>query len=194
MPDLPETIRAFVAIRLSEPVEGEIAALIDEIRAPHDGIKWVSRPNLHLTLKFLGPAADLRKIAALQARLEEVAASTAPFDLAARGVGGFPSLDLPRVIWAGLEAPELFGLARAVEDAAAQCCFGRERHAFTAHLTIARLNSLHGFGPVRCTLERAREREFGVSRIKSMTLYRSTLTPGGSVYEALRVFTFRQAA
>jgi 2'-5' RNA ligase len=35
-----------------------------------------------------------------------------------------------------------------------------------------------------------REREFGISRIESMTLYRSTLTAKGSIYEALGVFKF----
>ncbi len=191
MAGLPKKIRAFVAIRVSRRVEGAIAALIDELRKPQNGIKWVSHANLHLTLKFLGGAVEIEKIEALRPGLEAVASETAPFDLVARGVGGFPNINRPRVIWVGLEAPELFTLAKRVEDAAAQRGFEREKRAFTGHLTIARLDTPRHLDALGRAIEQAREREFGVSRIESMTLYRSTLTPAGAVYDALAVFRLR---
>jgi RNA 2',3'-cyclic 3'-phosphodiesterase len=194
MSELPERIRAFVAVSPSAEVERAIAALIEELRAPGDGIKWVRSANLHLTLKFLGPAVQAAKIAALRPELERIAAEAAPFDLASRAVGGFPNLGRPRVIWIGLEGAELLELARRVEDAAVRCGFERERRAFTAHLTIARLNSLRAFAATRRAIERVREREFGVSRIESMTLYRSRLSANGSIYEPLGVFRFATAA
>lgn len=190
MSELPERIRAFVAVNPSIEVERAIAALIDELRAPGDGIRWARRTNLHLTLKFLGPAVEAAKIAALCPELERIAAETVPFDLAARTVGGFPNLDRPRVIWVGLEGAQLAELARRVEDAAARCGFQREKRAFAAHLTIARLNSWRGFAATRRALDPVRERNFGLSRIESMTLYRSRLNTNGSIYEALGVFRF----
>ncbi len=190
MSERAERLRAFVAIRVSAQVENAIAALIEDLRSPRDGFRWVSRANLHLTLKFLGPAVEAGKITALCPKLEQIAAGTAPFDVAARNVGGFPTLDRPRIIWVGLEGGELMELAQQVEEAAALCGFEREQRAFAPHLTIARLKSPRALATTRHALERVREHEFGLSRIESITLFRSRLTPKGSIYEALAVFSF----
>ena len=190
MAEIPEKFRAFLAIRLNDQSEVAIANLIDEARRESDGIRWVSRKNLHLTLKFLGPAVARAKIEALINAVGPLAKATAPFDLAARGVGGFPNLERPRVVWVGLEGPALNALASRVEDAAAACGFDRERRAFSAHLTIGRVNSLRGYGRTLRLLEAARDRDFGTSRIDSVTLYRSTLATGGSLYTPIRVLQF----
>jgi len=39
-------------------------------------------------------------------------------------------------------------------------------------------------------LEPTRTRKFGASMIDRMVLYRSILTPGGSIYEAIATFPF----
>jgi 2'-5' RNA ligase len=61
---------------------------------------------------------------------------------------------------------------------------------FRGHLTIARLKHPHLHAETRARIEAATAREFGVSTIREMTLYRSTTTPGGSIYQALRNFEF----
>jgi 2'-5' RNA ligase len=188
--DLPEKIRAFVALHASAEVEGAIADLIDELRSRNDGIRWASRSNLHLTLKFLGSAVPIAKIRALEPALKSLAAETAAFQMRAAGVGAFPNMERARVIWVGLESDALIELARRVDDAAAQCGFERERRAFTGHLTIGRINLPRGWRKTRHALEAIREREFGISLIRDMTLYRSTLTPRGSIYDPLAVFRF----
>lgn len=190
MTELPETVRAFVAIRVSEEVERAIGELIDELRRPGDGIKWVTARNLHLTLKFLGPSVPIAKIENLKRELEKVAARTAAFEIDAAEVGGFPDLNRPRVLWVGLESPALMELARAVEDTAERCGFEREKRAFSAHLTIARIRAPHGWARTMRALERARERRFGVCRVAEMAIYSSTLAPQGSIYEALATFSF----
>ena len=107
-------LRAFVAIGLSAATESSLAGLIDELRAPGDSINWARRTNFHLTLRFLGAAVDSGLIAPLTAGLEAVARATAPFEVTARGLGAFPDLVRPRVIWAGLEVGELIALAGRV--------------------------------------------------------------------------------
>lgn len=188
--ELPEKVRAFVALQVSAQVERAIGGLIDELRAPRDGIKWASRTNLHLTLKFLGPAVPIAKIDLLKPELHAVASETSAFELAAAGVGAFPSLGRPRILWVGLKADALLDLARRIDEAAARCGFEREQRPFSGHLTIARVNSPRGWQRTRRALEAMRGREFGTSDIREMTLYRSTLTPQGSIYDALAVFPF----
>ncbi|HEY6420641.1 MAG TPA: RNA 2',3'-cyclic phosphodiesterase, partial [Candidatus Binataceae bacterium] len=134
-----ERFRAFVAVRMSEEVEAAIAALIDELSSPSDGIKWTARANLHVTLKFLGPAVERARLAALAASLNALAAETAPFQLIARGAGAFPNLGRPRALWAGLQSAELAALAARVDDVAASAGFARETRRWSAHLTIGRI-------------------------------------------------------
>ncbi len=184
----PQTVRAFVAVRVDDTVEAAIAATVDELRTGRDGIRRVRRDNLHLTLKFLGPEVPVAKLDPLRLRLEQIAAETEPFDIRVSGVGGFPNLDRPRVIWVGLVGEPLAELARRVEQASVECGFEREKRAFTGHLTIARVSSLRGFDATRRALLTMRERDFGVSHIGAMTLYRSTLTPQGSIYDRVAAF------
>ena len=49
-----KSIRSFIAIPLDPEVSRAAVRLIERIREPGDGIKWVPTDNLHLTLKFLG--------------------------------------------------------------------------------------------------------------------------------------------
>jgi RNA 2',3'-cyclic 3'-phosphodiesterase len=187
-------VRAFVAIRMNDQVEESIAKTIDELRHPHDGVRWVPRANLHITLKFLGPAVDSHRLQQLTAGLHQLATRTAPFEVAAAGVGAFPDLEHPRSIWVGLRSVEsgaLAALAARLETVAAEYGFEREKRRWSGHLTIGRVRD----EPINCktrdVLRAARDREFGVSRIESMTLYRSHLASDGASYEALATFLFQ---
>lgn len=84
-------VRAFVAVRMNDQVEDSIARTVDELKHPDDGVRWVPRANLHITLKFLGPAVDSHRLQQLTAGLRQLATKTAPFEVAATGVGGFPT-------------------------------------------------------------------------------------------------------
>ena len=73
---MTETLRAFVAIELTEEARQHLALLTDSLR--HDvtnGIRWVDPHGVHLTLKFLGniPVARLDAvIAAMEESTEGV--------------------------------------------------------------------------------------------------------------------------
>jgi 2'-5' RNA ligase len=187
-------VRAFVAIRMSEQVEESIAKTVDELRQPHDGVRWVSRANLHITLKFLGPAVDSHRLQRLTAGLQQLASRTVPFELAAAGIGAFPDFEHPRSIWVRLRSVEsgaLAALAARLETVAAEHGFEREKRRWTGHLTIGRVRDEAINAETRDGLRGLRDREFGVSRIESLTLYRSHLGSNGASYEALATFLFQ---
>ena len=183
-------LRAFVAIRMNQRVEDAVAAMSDAIKRPRDGIRWVPRANLHITLKFLGPAVDPLRVERLTAGLHEVAQKTAPFEVAARGVGGFPNLEHPRAIFVGLHSVELGALAARVETACTEHGFDHENRRWNAHLTIGRVRDSHLTAKTREALEAANNTDFGTSKIESITLYRSHLSPEGATYEPLATFLF----
>ena len=187
-------VRAFVAVRMNEQVEDSVAKTIDELRRPDDGVRWVPRANLHITLKFLGAAVDSHRLQQLTAGLRQLATRTAPFEVAAAGIGAFPNLEHPRAIWVGLhnvESGALAALAARLETVAAEYGFEREKRRWSGHLTIGRVRGESIKDETRDALNALRDRNFGVSKIESITLYRSHLGPTAASYEALATFLFQ---
>ncbi len=194
---LPETVRAFVALRLEARVEDAIEALIHRLRDPADSaverlVRWTRRENFHLTIFFLGAAVARERLIPIADALRTIAGESDTFEIAARGVGAFPSLRRPQVIWVGLHNDALIALAARIADAAVRCGFAREARAYSPHLTIARVRGrVHAPGLPRCfyrMLERDADLKLGVSRIDRVMLYRSELGADASTYRELAVF------
>jgi 2'-5' RNA ligase len=181
-------IRAFVGVRMDPEVSQKIAALQSNLRARIPSVRWVAQTNYHFTLKFLGAVAEDR-IPFITSALRETLSSCAPFVVSARGIGVFPDIKRPSVIWVGLESQELATIAIRVEGALEAVGFARERRPFKGHLTLGRWRE-----PVKLTdkplheLERWREQPFGDMVVKELVLFQSTLKPGGAVYSELEVF------
>ncbi len=190
MQSLPPKIRAFVAVRVSAEVETALAEFIAELRGPRDGIAWSGRDKLHVTLKFLGAAVDSAKLAPLADALARIASETATLEVRTRGVGGFPNLTRPRVLWAGLECEGLATLAARVERAAVDAGFEASDRPWAPHLTLGRVRDPRGSRQALGLVRAAAERDFGSSRVGEMTLYRSQLLPEGSKHEGLASFRF----
>src|SRR5205814_1732929 len=95
--------------------------------------------NLHVTLKFLGETrrADLPRLAEA---LRELAAHRTSFEAEVGGVGAFPNVRRPDVVWLAVKTGQeaLMELAAAVEEACAALGWPREAKPFRAHLTLGR--------------------------------------------------------
>ena len=153
------------------------------------GVRWVDPEGIHLTLKFLGDIEPALVEDVLRA-MEQAASGTAPFQLHLDGLGVFPNLRRPRVLWAGVggDMDALGALQEKVEAAMEGLAFPRERRAFSPHLALGR---------VRDTISAvARQRVGGlVSQgsldgadpwpVNAVHLMRSNLTPDGAVYTSL---------
>jgi RNA 2',3'-cyclic 3'-phosphodiesterase len=175
---------------MSSGTEDALEQFIDPLRALRNGIRWVSRTNYHLTLRFLGNQTPVSQLETLAADFAVIVGETQPFSLSVQGIGGFPSLMRPRVIWAGLHSDGLIKLAADVRAAVSRAGFGDEDHPYTPHLTIARVRDPKGMSEFRSVLQSAGELEFGVSMISSMALYRSVLGSAGANYVELRRWNF----
>ena len=91
----------------------------------------------HLTLQFIGEWPE--------ARLEEVMAALGgvgwqAFDFTVSGLGGFPNLRHPRVIFAQVEPnPALTALVAEIAGKLASIGIEREARPFTPHVTLKRV-------------------------------------------------------
>lgn len=184
-------MRAFVAIDLSADVRAAVVAAQTTLReaAPRADVRWAETEKLHLTLKFLGEVAEAR-LDDVVAALAEAASRHRPFWLAAGGIGGYPSIGRPRVLWAGLASGhrEIGLLAADVERAVEPLGFPREARPFSGHVTLGRVRSPRGVSRVTKAAAGLADRAFGQWRVGEMVLYRSYLRPTGSIYEPLARF------
>ncbi|MBF6568525.1 MAG: RNA 2',3'-cyclic phosphodiesterase [Candidatus Binataceae bacterium] len=183
--NLPDKIRAFIALDLGEELRAAIDRWIGDLRGPRDGIGWVRAANLHLTLKFLGEAIDTTRLAGLVEALKQIAAATSSFGIRVHGAGVFPNPGRARILWIGLDSSELITIARRVEEICVRCGFAPERRSFAAHLTIGRLREPRQFEPLRPAFESAAGRDFGVIQAREIKLYRSVLSPAGAAYHTI---------
>ena len=186
-------IRSFVAILLPEPLRDTIAATIEELRPLAAPVAWVPPPNLHLTLQFLGNLTEER-LAEAGAALDEAGAGCTPLDLTLHGIGAFPGLERPRIIWIGVAhgALEARALQARIADALIRRGFPREDRAWHPHLTIGRVFDERRWRreagpPLRGALARAAARRFGALRVTEVALMRSDLSPKGARYTVRRV-------
>lgn len=179
-------MRCFIAVDLDEPIRRDLNRLIDRLRPSCPKVQWVRPENLHLTIKFLGEIAPA-KIASIAATLDQLCSQCRPFDIQLRGLGVFPPAGPVRVIWVGVEDEDgrLHAAQRQCEAALELLGLSRERRPYSAHLTIARNKSPAASGPLRRTVEEAAEFSAGSQSVHGLTLYESTLSPGGSIYQIL---------
>jgi RNA 2',3'-cyclic 3'-phosphodiesterase len=185
---LPSKVRTFLAIRVGDEVEAAIYRLIEELRAPNDGVAWARRDQLHVTVKFLGAAVDSARLAPLAEAVAEVGKAAGALQIRTRGIGAFPNLRRPRLLWTGLESQPLIRLATRVEDAATQLGFERAERPWAPHLTIARIRDPRRVRSLLGRLQVASQSEFGESKVSEIALYRSHLSSKGSSYERLATF------
>ena len=145
--------------------------------------KLVALDKWHFTLRFLG-STNREARDAIISRLS--AAQLGPqFRVRLGGLGAFPSPRRARVLWLGVTrgGDRLSELAAIAEDAARNAGFAAEGRAFTAHLTLSRLD------PPQSVVELlAQNHSYDVeTTVSSLIVYRSQ-GGGPSRYEEVASF------
>ncbi|MFZ5801293.1 MAG: RNA 2',3'-cyclic phosphodiesterase [Candidatus Omnitrophota bacterium] len=188
---MPENLRLFIAVELGSPLREQLAEIQKELKKSGADAKWVKPENIHLTLKFLGATAS-DKVESISNALQEIALLTPGFSATASQLGAFPKIEYPRVIWVGISEgkTELENLGRKIEDRLFELGFSREERPFAAHLTLARIRS-----PLnrQSLVEKLKQAQFPAQTqlIREIILFKSTLTPKGPIYEALKRITLK---
>jgi 2'-5' RNA ligase len=187
-----ERWRVFLAIEIPDAVR-------EALRGPLDALaplgEWL-RPNtverIHLTLHFLGhlPVPQVEELAR---RLEPIVMAHPRLRLAVDGVGAFPHIRRPQVLWAGVGGADVARLT------ALQIDLGREltraglpvEDRFHPHLTLARVRK-----PLRAPARRMldawhaawREVQLGEFPVDAVRLMRSELSARPPRYTTVATF------
>lgn len=185
-------IRTFIAISLPDTIQQKLEEIVRRLKAAGvSGVRWVPAQNVHLTLKFLGDVSPanldlLKKI--LQAEISR----HHPFEIVIEGLGAFPNMRRPRVVWVGVKAPPaLENLQRSIEAETQRLGYAAEDRPFSPHLTLGRIShnaNLQEIHHIANVLSQQTVNRLGGFQVESVQLYRSDLNPGGAVYTALYSF------
>jgi RNA 2',3'-cyclic 3'-phosphodiesterase len=181
-----DKIRTFIAVSLPESVLQAIGKAQDQLRTVRLDIRWVRTEAIHLTLKFLGDI-DKDKVEKIQAALEGATKDFSPFTLMGEGVGVFPDLRRPRVIWAGIsgDGQTLLDLQRRIDGGLKALGFPKEKRPFKGHLTLGRVRGRLENRKLREALDGLGSFQTAAFTVESVALFQSTLRPQGAIYSKL---------
>lgn len=187
--------RAFVAICPPLAMRGTLVACREaflDADPAWRGEKWVADENLHVTVRFLGDVPEAG-CGVLIERLHAAVHAAQPYRLRLDIARAIPRPRSASLLWvaasAGME--QTADVAARVADAVSYLDFEPDGRAFKTHLTLCRARHPRRVSPealdeMERILHRANDRATSMS-VREVTLFASTLTPRGPVYEQLAV-------
>lgn len=178
-------VRCFVAVECNEAqiVAGfRIVQGILDASGAH--LKNVELENIHLTLKFLGEISQ-NKVEEVTKVVEKI--SFEPFWFKVEGVGVFPNLRRPSVVWAGVTdgVSKLSAIYDELEEKLFKLGFKREKRGFHPHFTISRVRSGRNRNQLVEEILKIEGYTFGQIYTDKILFKKSLLTPTGPIYTTL---------
>lgn len=176
--------RIFIAINLPDKLKHEIIVVQNKLKKFDWPVRWTVPENIHLTLRFLGSISD-EEIQRVKGIIEQAVKTTKPFTVNLDGFIVLPSFKVPRVICLNVvDSESLFNLQADIANAIEEQGIGEsERHPFTGHITIGRME------PVSVNFRALTQLQFKSSfEVTSVEIMESVLKPEGPVYSVVRSY------
>jgi len=193
-------IRSFIALDVSSSnLHRGILPIQNQLGGSDLHIRFVDPDILHLTLKFLGdlqPSDIDRVIAALKS------IEFPQFNIHLRGVGVFPNLKRPRVIFIDIHEgkQEVIRLSKLIDDVTIGVGLPPADRLATPHLTIGRVrfkrtrrrmaSDSSSFAHQYSQLQNV---DLGIIPIVDFHFKESTLTPQGPIYSNIASFALQDS-
>ncbi len=174
-------MRLFVSIDLPPEICSELNNRLPEL----PGWKKARVEQIHLTLFFIGECSNEEKDEII-AELDQV--SFSPFEMEIEGLGVFPGLKNPKILWNSVrQNEELLSLQKSILKKLDRFSKKPVWKKFIPHITVARRKS--GVGSDR-QIDRLLKMEFPAIQtgIRYFSLKKSILKPAGSVHSVLQKF------
>ncbi|MGQ9508237.1 MAG: RNA 2',3'-cyclic phosphodiesterase [Thermodesulfobacteriota bacterium] len=180
-------LRTFLAIELPTAIHKRLEEIQRELKESEADVRWVDPKKIHLTLKFFGYIEE-KDIEPIVESIGKSLQKISPFFLRVKGIGGFPNLKNPRILWVGLEDSSgiLSSLQIQLEEEFERIGFRHEDRPFHPHLTLGRMKSNRGRNELIEKMERLKGKDFGKFQVEKVILYKSDLRPTGPLYTPLK--------
>jgi 2'-5' RNA ligase len=184
---MPRT-RTFIGIDIGEGIRDKAVALQESLARTGAEVKWASADSLHITLLFLGEVDD-RELHAICRAVKQVTAHEPPFTLHMSGVGAFPNLRHPKILWAGI-TDGADALRRLYDDLETKMLdlggYRKEERGYTPHLTLGRVKAERDSITLAPELaKRQTSWDGGKTTVDEVLVFSSVLERDGPVYTIL---------
>jgi 2'-5' RNA ligase len=179
-------MRSFLAVEIPGSLKEALRSIQDELRSCGADVRWVRPESVHLTLKFLGEI-DPNLVSNIHEAVESAITDYVKMAIEVRGLGCFPRLKQPRVIWVGLagDTKSLSAMQEAIEKAVSPFGFPRENRPFRPHLTIGRVRSNKRRDALIEAIRPSLDLHLGSFTVESVVQFESQLHPSGARYISL---------
>ena len=180
---MADAARLFISVDI--PVTDTMRGLLSDLRGMRN-VRASPEGQIHITLSFLGDT-DVSAVPRLVKGLHDALSGIDSFDMSLRGVGGFPNLNRPRVIWVGIDEgkDELAHVADLVRGAVRDARLCQDDKPFSPHVTAARVQGPCG---VVAVAERYKDALFCECHVDSVRLMKSVLGLNGAKHTVLERF------
>jgi|WetSurMetagenome_2_1015567.scaffolds.fasta_scaffold456087_2 RNA 2',3'-cyclic 3'-phosphodiesterase len=179
---MSEQIRSFIAFDMDSPeVLTKLSAVQKLLLETGADLKIVAPQNIHVTIRFLGGISPpmVEKVFEAMKKVQFT-----PFTVKLCGLGVFPSLNYPSVVWAGMTqgAEQLKSVFDQLEPQIQALGFPKDNYGFSPHLTIARVRSGRGKEHLAEFVTKKAAYDFGTINANYLRLKKSQLSPKGPTY------------
>ncbi len=183
-------MRLFLAIDFPEKIKQSLYNDINILQEKIPDLKWIKKPALHLTLKFLGetePALQRKIESALNTAFQE----TDFFTLNSTTSGFFPNPKKARVFYLGLEySAPLIKCFNIIEGSLSGLGIQNEKRKFNPHITLARIKNTILDIENQEFLQKYKFPEIKIY-VEQITLMQSRLSSSGARYTPVQRFSLR---
>jgi RNA 2',3'-cyclic 3'-phosphodiesterase len=181
------SIRSFLVFELPPEIKDHVRRISEDLKKSKLDVRWVKPDKIHLTIVFLG---DVREgdISAIGREIEKVCFGFHPFDFSLKGLGLFPDMKRPRILWVGYEGDveRITSLRDVLQERLTSFEIKEEKRQFKPHLTLGRFRNP---GRVDAKLDEIMARHEGLSsptfQASELVLFKSELKPQGPEYTKL---------
>ncbi|MCX8027699.1 MAG: RNA 2',3'-cyclic phosphodiesterase [Thermodesulfovibrionales bacterium] len=181
-------MRTFIAINLSDEIKHKISEAITSLSRLASKERFIKPENLHLTLKFLGEI-EIKKAEDLYASLSNVLKDFRAFKIAIKGMGVFPNMKAPRIVWVGVDkTKELEQLYHHIETVCEMFGFKKENRLFSPHITITRLKG-NVSDEFKTVIQKNPDTTYGMLDVRSVEIMQSILSSQGAEYKIFRTIS-----
>lgn len=179
-------VRSFIAVKLADHLRPAFAELISKLRSSGAKVKWVDPESSHITLRFLGDL-PVKFLESLAEDMREDLSDTPSFSLTVEGLGAFPNIQRPRVIWAGCKsgASSIVRLKEDADMSLARLGIEPDGRSFKPHFTLGRIKSPGNLSGLTDRLSRNSDLLLGEMEVQNVEVVESVLTPRGAIHTTL---------
>lgn len=184
-------IRTFIALNLPEEALEYLEALTLELEKKCYPLRYYTRNHFHLTLKFLGEL-EPEHLDTIESLVKTSVTTKSSITLKFATLGGSYPPRPGSALWIETtgDLDTLEKLKNQIDKNFKKFGFKPDSR-FTSHITIGRFKKVSS-GEIKNSLQNLKDLKIGSLEfmVKSLGLFKSTLTPKGPIYEKLRKFDF----